>query len=333
MIWLWLGFLALVFVLLALDLGVFNRKNHAFSLKQALGWTTVWVILGLSFTGVVYLIYENNWLGALDASRDPQIKSGLDAAVLYLIGYLLEESLSIDNIFVMSLLLTSMKVPAEYQHRLLFWGILGAIGFRAAMIGGGVWFVTQFSWAFYVFGGFLIVSGVRMIFAGEDDDPEPEASWFYRAMRRILPVAPGQHGGRFFVRIDGKTMVTASFVALLAVELTDVMFAVDSVPAILGVTTDSFIVITSNIFAILGLRSLYFVLAGMMSKFHYLKIALAILLVVIGAKMVAHHHYKVNHLVSLAVVVGIVGLGVLASLLTAHKREAVPTAKVVPPRE
>jgi tellurite resistance protein TerC len=188
------------------------------------------------------------------------------------------------------------------------------------MIAGGVWFVTRFSWAFYVFGGFLVISGVRMLFAGDDDDPEPEASWFYRTMRRVLPVAPGQHGSRFTVRVDGRFMFTTTFIALLAVELTDILFAVDSVPAILAVTTDPFIVVTSNVFAILGLRSLYFVLAGMMNLFHHLKTALAILLVVIGGKMIAHHYVKVPNVVSLAVVVGIVAAGVVASILTADRR-------------
>jgi tellurite resistance protein TerC len=319
MIWLWTAFLALILLLLALDLGVFHRKSHIISVREALGWTALWVALGLAFSGVVYLIYEHDWGGALTSRRDPAIENGLDATVLYVMGYFLEKSLSVDNILVISLLFSAMRVPPQFQHRVLFWGILGAIVFRGVMIAGGIWFVTRFSWAFYVFGAFLVISGIRMMFAGEDEGPEPEASWFYRFIRRVLPVAPGQHGSRFTIRIDGRLFVTTTFVALLAIELTDVLFAVDSVPAILGVTQEPFIVVTSNVFAILGLRSLYFVLAGMMDMFHHLKVALAVLLVVIGAKMVFHHHYKVDHLISLAVVVGIVAIGVVASLLTARK--------------
>lgn len=341
MIWLWIGFLALVLFLLALDLGVLHRDNHRIALKEALGWVTLWVSLGLGFSGVIYLIYDNNWFGIASAQQylisDPWFQklpprqvieqvSGFTAWTEYLTGYLLEQSLSIDNIFVISLLMTSMKVPEEFQHRVLFWGILGAIVFRGIMIAGGVWFVNKFTWSFYIFGAFLIISGVRMMFAGDDDNPEPEASWFFRTMRKVLPVAPGQHGNRFFVKINGRTMVTTIFVALLAIELTDIMFAVDSVPAILGITTDPFLVVTSNIFAIMGLRSLYFVLAGMMDKFHHLKTALALLLVLIGVKMVAHHYYKLDNVVSLLLVVGVVGAGVLASLFTAAPERKPPAA-------
>jgi tellurite resistance protein TerC len=334
MIWLWLSFLALVLVLLGLDLGVFHRKSHTIRLKEALGWTTLWVILGLGFSGIVYLIYENDWFGASEPMRylfsesavaaagvatRPLLHamSGFEAAILYITGYLLEQSLSIDNIFVISMLMRSMKVPDQYQHRVLFWGILGAIFFRGIMIAGGVWFVNKFSWSFYIFGAFLIISGIKMMLSDDDEEEShPEQSWFYRGVRRILPVAPGAHGNHFFVRINGRTMVTSIFVALLAVELTDIMFAVDSVPAILGVTTVPFLVVTSNVFAIMGLRSLYFVLAGMMDKFHHLKTALAVLLIVIGAKMVAHHYYKVPNLLSLGVVVAIVGAGVILSIFT-----------------
>jgi tellurite resistance protein TerC len=313
-IWLWLGFLTLVFILLALDLGVFHRHAHRVELKEAAFWTIVWISIGMAFTGVVYLLYANDVAGVADASRT-KVATGGEAAVLYVTGYLLEKSLSIDNIFVISLLFTSMRVPPEHQHRVLFWGILGAIIFRGAMIGGGVWFVNKFTWSFYVFGGLLLVSGVRMIFAGDDEDPEPEASWSFRTIRKVLPVAPGQHGSKFLIKVNGKTLVTSTLVALLAVELTDIVFAVDSVPAILGVTTDPFIVITSNIFAIMGLRSLYFVLAGMMNTFHHLKTALAILLIFIGAKMALHNHVHIHNLISLACVIGIVGIGVLASVL------------------
>jgi tellurite resistance protein TerC len=334
MTWLWLGFFALVLIMLALDLGVFHRKAHEISLREALGWTTFWVALGLSFSGVVYLMYEHHWGGA--GTFDEKHLHGLDAMILYLTGYLLEESLSVDNLFVISLLMTSMRVPGKYQHRLLFWGILGALVFRGTMIIGGVWLVNRFTWTFYIFGGFLVISGIRMLFAGDDDEPEPEASWFFRAIRKVIPIAKDDHGSRLLAKENGKVVFTYLAVALLAIELTDIVFAVDSVPAILAVTTEPFIVITSNVFAILGLRSLYFVLAGMMSKFRYLKTALSILLVIIGAKMLAHDVYHVANLVSLSVVVGVVGIGVATSFFVDRRefrRSQMMRAVLPPPDE
>ena len=340
MTWLWLGFFALVLIMLALDLGVFHRKAHEISLREALGWTTFWVVLGLSFSGLVYLMYEHHWGGAGEFTSGPKQGTphlhGLDAMVLYLTGYLLEESLSVDNLFVISLLMTSMRVPGKYQHRLLFWGILGALVFRGTMITGGVWLVNRFTWTFYIFGGFLVISGVRMLFAGDDAEPEPEASWFFRMIQKVIPIAKQQHGSRFLARENGKIVFTYLAVALLAIELTDIVFAVDSVPAILAVTTEPFIVITSNVFAILGLRSLYFVLAGMMSKFRYLKTALSILLVVIGGKMLAHDVYQVPNLISLAVVVGVVGIGVATSFFVDRReirRSQMMRAVLPPPDE
>ena len=319
MTWLWLGFLALVFLMLALDLGVFHRKPHEISIREALGWTAFWVALGLSFSGVVYLMYQHHWGGA--GRFATHNLRGSDASVLYLTGYLLEESLSIDNLFVISLLFHAMAVPSRLQHRLLFWGILGALVFRGAMITSGVWLVHRFTWTFYIFGTFLVVSGIRMMLAGDDQEPEPEASWFFRTMRRILPVAEDDHGSRFFARENGRVVVTYLLVALLAIEVTDIIFAVDSVPAILAVTTEPFIVVTSNVFAILGLRSLYFVLAGMMNKFRYLKSALSVLLLLIGAKMLAHDVVEIPNLVSLAVVMATVAAGVAVSLI-ADRRAA-----------
>ncbi|HKE14437.1 MAG TPA: TerC/Alx family metal homeostasis membrane protein, partial [Kofleriaceae bacterium] len=264
-------------------------------------------------------IYENSLGGAGYIDARHHLRGG-DAAILYLTGYLLEESLSVDNLFVISLLFRSMGVPGRYQHRLLFWGIMGALVFRGTMIAGGVWLVSHFTWTFYLFGLFLVVSGVRMILAGDDDEPEPEASWFFKAVRRVLPMAKQSHGSRFLSRENGRIVVTHLAIALLAIELTDIVFAVDSVPAILSVTQEPFIVVTSNVFAILGLRSLYFVLAGMMNKFRYLKTALSILLVVIGGKMLAHdflHDVPMGtvNLISLAVVVTVVSTGVIVSLM------------------
>ena len=312
MTWLWIGFFSLVFVMLALDLGVFHRKAHVIDIREAIGWTIFWVTLGLSFTGVIYLIYENQWGGA-GAWRHRDLGGG-DAAILYLTGYLLEESLSVDNLFVISMLFRSMGVPARFQHRLLFWGIMGALVFRGTMIAGGVWLVSHFTWTFYLFGGFLVISGIRMLFAGDEEEPQPETSWVFRTMRKVLPMAKEDHGSRLFSRENGRFVVTHLAIALLAIELTDIVFAVDSVPAILAVTTEPFIVVTSNVFAILGLRSIYFVLAGMMSKFRFLKTALSLLLVVIGGKMLAHDFLHVPNLISLAVVVGVVATGVVLSI-------------------
>ncbi len=313
MIWIWIGFLLFVLVLLALDLGVFHRKAHVIAIREAVGWSIFWVSLGLAFSGVVYFIYEHHWGGAgLDPARP---LDGADASILYLTGYLLEESLSVDNLFVISLLFRSMAVPAQFQHRLLFWGIMGALVFRGTMIAGGVWLVHKFVWTFYIFGAFLVFSGIRMLMAKDDEDPEPEASWFFKVIRRVLPMAKEDHGSRLVARERGRIVFTYLAVALVAIELTDIVFAVDSVPAILAVTTEPFIVVTSNVFAILGLRSIYFVLAGMMDKFRYLKTALSVLLLVIGGKMLAHDLVKIPNLVSLAVVIGVVATGVVASLL------------------
>jgi tellurite resistance protein TerC len=311
MTWLWIGFFALVFVMLALDLGVFHRKAHEIAIREAVGWSVFWVSLGLAFSGVVYFIYENHWGGA---GLGPRPLDGGDASILYLTGYLLEESLSVDNLFVISLLFRSMAVPARFQHRLLFWGIIGALVFRGTMIAGGVWLVHKFVWTFYIFGAFLVISGIRMLLARDEEEPEPQASWFFKVIRRVLPMAKEDHGSRLVARERGRIVFTYLAVALVAIELTDIVFAVDSVPAILAVTTEPFIVVTSNVFAILGLRSIYFVLAGMMDKFRYLKTALSVLLLIIGGKMIAHDLVNIPNLVSLAVVIGVVATGVIASL-------------------
>jgi len=318
MIWFWLGFFALVALLLILDLGVLHRKATEPSIKSAAWWTVGWVCLGLSFAGVVYLIYENSWFGAhMIGAGD-----GSDAAITYVAAYLLEQALSVDNIFVMSLLFTSFRVPVKYQHRVLFWGILGAIVFRIAMLGGGAYLAHRFNWVFYVFGAYLAWQGVKLFREGDDDGGEHDRSLAVRTLRRFVRIVDGDHGGRFTVRLDGRRALTTVAVCLVVIELTDVVFALDSIPAVLSVSQDTFIMVTSNIFAILGLRSLYFVLAGAMSKFKYLKLALAVLLILIGAKMIAHDIYHMSHAVSLALIAGIIGAGVLASVIS--NRRAAP---------
>lgn len=320
MIWLWIGFFALIIMLLVLDLGVFHRKSHAISIREAMGWTLFWIALGLAFCGPVYLIYEHHWFGASIAPAGGLVTGGAQAVVRYITAYLLEKSLSVDNIFVISMLFTSFRVPAQHQHRVLFWGIVGALMARGAMIAGGVWLVHSFSWIFYVFGAYLGYAGIKLLVSKHDEEGSgPESSWSTRLLRRVLPVASGDHGGRFTTRVDGKFAFTELMLALVAVELTDVVFAVDSIPAVLAITTEPFIVVTSNVFAILGLRSLYFVLADMISRFRYLKLALAGLLIYIGVKMILHTWVKIPNLVSLGVVLGVLVLGVVASLLAGQR--------------
>jgi tellurite resistance protein TerC len=324
MIWFWLGFFALVALLLFLDLGVLHRRAAEPSLRSAVLWTVGWICLGLSFSGVVYLIYENAWLGAQMASAPATGHAsggGSDAAITYVAGYLLEQALSIDNIFVMSLLFRSFRVPAKYQHRVLFWGILGAIGFRILMLGGGAYLAKRFTWIFYVFGTYLGWQGIKLLRGGDDDDGDHDKSLAIRGLRRFVRIVDGDHGGKFSVQIDGKRALTTVAVCLVVIELTDIVFALDSIPAVLAVSQDTFIIITSNIFAIMGLRSLYFVLAGAMAKFKYLKIALALLLVMIGIKLVLHDVLEISHAISLGLIAGIIGAGVIASVISSRRAE------------
>jgi tellurite resistance protein TerC len=315
MLWFWLGFFAFVALLLALDLGVLHRKQSEPTLKSATWWTVFWVSLGLSFTGVVYLLYENAWVRI-----DPRYTeiNGHDAAFSYVTAYLLEQALSVDNIFVISLLFHQFRVPAKYQHRVLFWGIMGAIVFRVVMLAGGAFLAHRFDWIFYVFGAYLAWQGVKLLRHG-DDEGDDERNTAVRFLRKMVRIVDGDFGGKFIVHVDGRRALTTVAVCLVVIELTDVVFALDSIPAVLSVSKDTFIMITSNIFAIMGLRSLYFVLAGAMAKFKYLKLALAVLLIFIGAKMIAHDHIKMSHELSLILVAGIIATGVIASILSSRR--------------
>ena len=297
-VWPWLGFNLLVLALLALDLGVFHRKAHAVSAKEAAIWTAVWVALGLLFSLGMYF-----W-------RGPQ------PALEYLTGYLIEKSLSVDNIFVFVVIFSTFRVPTAYQHRVLFFGILGALVMRGALIAAGAIVLERFHWAIYVFGVFLILIGIRMAIHRENE-PHPERNPLLRLARRTFPITDDFERGKFFVRRAGTLMATPLFLVLLVVEATDLVFAVDSIPAIFAVTRDPFIVYTSNVFAILGLRSLYFLLAGAVSKFHYLKVALSVILVFVGAKMIFADMYKVPVSISLGAIAVILALAVLASVLRA----------------
>jgi tellurite resistance protein TerC len=315
----WGGFLAFFLLLLFLDLSVLHRESAELSVRQALFWTCVWVSVAFSFTLVIYGLYEHRWL---DFVPGPGVGGGADAVVLFITGYLLEWSLSVDNIFVIALIFAYLKIPALYQYRVLFWGIVGAIVLRGVMIVAGATLLGKFDWMFYVFGAILLVSALRML--RDDDEARDFGSSFpARLVRRLMPVTDDLHRARFFVRRDGRLHATPLFVALVMVELTDVVFAVDSIPAILSVTRDPFIVFTSNAFAILGLRSLYFAVAGLMAMFRYLKYSLVLILAFVGVKMLLISHFHVPNMVSLAIIVGTLVGGVLASLWATRREHRV----------
>ncbi|HTR56370.1 MAG TPA: TerC/Alx family metal homeostasis membrane protein [Kofleriaceae bacterium] len=319
MAWFWLGFFALVALLLVLDLGVLHRKQTEPTLRSAALQTAAWVALGLAFSGVVYLIYENNLGGAHLHGCPPGHADGIDATITYVSAYLLEQALSVDNLFVIALVFRKFRVPMKYQHRVLFWGILGAIGFRFALLGGGAYVAARFDWIFYVFGAYLVWNGIQLFRGGDDDEEDRDSQRVVRLVRRFVRVHDGDYGGAFTVTIDARRGLTLVAVCLVVVELTDILFAMDSIPAVLSVSQDTFIMVTSNIFAILGLRSLYFVLARAMAKFQYLEIALAILLVFIGGKMLAHSYYTMPHLLTLAIIAGVLAVGVVASVIATRR--------------
>jgi len=289
MLLLWAGFIGFIFLLLALDLGVFHRHAHVVKVKEAFAWTGVWLSVALAFSVFVYFAYENHWagVGSTVDRIDGVVNDGRLAVVKYLTGYVIEWSLSVDNVFVIAMIFSALGVPAVYQHRVLFWGILGALAMRGAMIGVGAQLVARYHWILYIFGVFLIFTAIRMAFQKEDHD-EPGQGFVLRMTRRYFRVTKEYHGQHFIVRDElGRMMLTPLAVALVLVETTDLIFAVDSIPAIFAITTDPFLVATSNVFAILGLRSLYFALAHAIDKFRYLKYSLAIILALVGAKMLA----------------------------------------------
>lgn len=302
-IWFWILFNLFVLGMLALDLGVFHRKAHAVSLREAGIWSAVWVALALAFNLGIYVYW------------------GSRPAIEFLTGYVIEKSLSLDNVFVFAMIFGYFAVPAAYQHRVLFWGILGALAMRAALIGAGAYLIKQFHWVILVFGAFLVFTGVRMALQKEHGI-HPERNPLVRLLRRLMPVTSEYRGGRFLVREQGRLWATPLLVVLLVVEASDLLFAIDSVPAIFAVTDNPFLVYTSNVFAILGLRSLYFLLAGVIERFRYLKLGLSALLVFVGLKMLLSEWYKVPIGASLAVIAGVLALSVLASLLGSAHRDA-----------
>lgn len=310
MLWLWVGFNVFVLLMLALDLGVFHRKAHEVSIKEAGIWSVIWISLAFLFNLGIYLFWEKLVPGSTYTSSQ--------AALSFFTGYLIEKSLSVDNIFVFVLLFTFFAVPAVYQHRVLFWGILGALIMRGALIAVGAALLKEFHWIIYVFGAFLIFTGIRMALH-RNEEMHPEKNPLVKLLRKVMPVTDTYEGDRFFIRRAGKLMATPLFLVLVLVESTDLIFAVDSIPAIFAVTQEPFIVYTSNVFAILGLRSLYFLLAGVMDKFHYLKLGLSVILVFVGIKMTIIDLYKIPVGMSLGVIAGILAISVIASLLRASR--------------
>ncbi len=319
MIYIWLGFLVLVFVFLALDLGVFNRKAHVIGVREALLWTVVWIAAAMAFNVLIYFMYEHHFLHIGEHLGHVGDLDGITAAGKFFTGYIVEKSLSLDNIFVISLVFAYFGVPPMYQHRVLFWGILGALVMRGLMIGLGATLIHYFEPILYVFGLILIYTAIKMLFS-KHEAVHPEKDPLVRIVKKFFPVSHEYHGEHFFVKLDGKWFLTPLFIALLVVESTDVVFAIDSIPAIFGITSDPFIVFTSNIFAILGLRSLYFALAAMIQKFRYLKISLVVILLYVGCKMLCLDlikHYNMEDRmtwVSLGVILSVMLLGVLASM-------------------
>jgi tellurite resistance protein TerC len=309
-IWLWIGFNLFVLLMLALDLGVFHRRSHTVSIREAAIWSVVWISLAMVFNLGIYLFWDK--LSPISHYTNSE------AALAFFTGYLIEKSLSADNIFVFVLIFTFFAVPAAYQHRVLFWGILGALIMRGALIAVGSVLLKEFHWIIYIFGAFLIFTGIRMALH-RNEEMHPETNPVVKLLRKVMPVAENYEKDHFFIRRAGKLMATPLLLVLLIVESTDLVFAVDSIPAIFAVTNDPFIVYTSNVFAILGLRSLYFLLAGVVDKFYYLKLGLSVVLAFVGIKMVIVDLYKVPIGLSLGVIAGILAVAVIASLWRSHR--------------
>jgi len=308
-IWFWVGFGAFLLIMLALDLGVFHRRAHEVRLREAAAWSAVWVALALGFNAGIWLL------------------AGPGPAVEFLTGYLVEKSLSVDNIFVIAMIFSYFAVPAVHQHRVLFWGVLGALLMRAVFIGMGAWVLERWHWVIYVFGGILLLTGVKMALR-EDKPFDGEADPVVRVARRLIPLTTRYDGQRFWTVENGRRVATPLFLVLLLVEFTDLVFAIDSIPAIFAITQDTFLVFTSNAFAILGLRSMYFLLAGVMHRFVYLKYGLAAILVFVGAKMLLLDVYKIPTFVSLGVISLLLTVSVVASL---RRSGSAPVQSGAPP--
>jgi tellurite resistance protein TerC len=306
----WIIFLIAISIFLALDLGVFNKNPHIISSKEASKWTILWVTLSFMFSGVIYLLYSGGYI------ENPTNLKPTDASLKYITGYLIELSLSADNIFVIAIIFSSFKIPQKYQHRVLFWGIIGAIIFRGLMIFLGVALINRFEWIIYVFGAFLIFTAMKMLFSKKEEEFDPKDSKIFKLIGKIFPVHTKIEGQKFFIKKQNINYVTPLFIALIVIEVMDVIFALDSVPAILAITSDPFLVFSSNIFAILGLRSMYFFLANMIEKFSYIEYSLIAILTFVGVKMLLIHHFPeyFPEWLSLAFIALSITIGVVVSL-------------------
>lgn len=333
MIWLYAGFVVFVLLMLALDLGVVNRGNKEIRARDALIFTGVCVLLALLFNVLVYFIYENHWFGIgihQSIQPDGQVVEtrvpGSEAAIQFLTGWILEYSLSLDNIFVIAVVFQFFQVPRKYQHRVLFWGILGALIMRGIMIALGAVLIEKFKWIIYVFGGLLIITAVKML-RSQDEEIHPNNNPLVRLARRLYPVTSDFEEEKFFSKIGNRRAITPLFLCLLVIESTDLLFAIDSIPAIFVITRDPFIVFTSNVFAILGLRSMYFALSAMLQKFKYLKTSLSFVLAYVGVKMLLSDVYHIPIPVSLGVIAGTMAVGIIASVLAARDKPVVRAAE------
>jgi len=308
----WIVFITLIILFLALDLGVFNRHAHVISTKEASIWTAVWVSMALAFSGVIYWLYSTRLVD------NPDQLSPHTATIKYITGYLVELSLSIDNIFVIALIFRAFSIPLKFQHRVLFWGILGAIVFRSLMIVFGVVLIHKFSWIVYVFGAFLIFTAIKMAIEKEKEF-DPKKSPIIKFTKRFIPVTSKVHSQHFFIRRRHILAATPLFIALIIIEFTDILFALDSIPAILAITTDPFLVFSSNILAIMGLRSMYFFLANLIDRFIYLKYSLVVILTYVGIKLILSHHIKFPEVLSLTVIAVSLIAGILWSMWVTRK--------------
>lgn len=313
----WILFLIAIIGILALDLGVFNKTPHIISTKEASKWTLIWVSISFLFSGVIYWLYTTNYI------ENPDGLKPTAAAIKFITGYLIELSLSIDNIFVIAIIFSSFKVPQKYQHRVLFWGILGAVVFRGIMIFFGVMLINKFTWTTYLFGGFLLFTAMKMLFSRNEEDFHPKDSFAYKTLSKIIPITSETDKEKFFIKTAKGKAATPLFVALIIIEVMDVLFAVDSVPAILAITSDPFLVFSSNIFAILGLRSMYFFLANMLTKFKHLEYSLIAILTFVGLKMLLHDYIEIPEWGSLAFIGLSLAIGIIASLQSGKKIEKV----------
>ncbi|NER11329.1 tellurite resistance protein TerC [Muriicola jejuensis] len=308
----WVAFISLIVVFLAMDLGVFNKRDHVIRSKEASLWTALWVTVALSFSGVIY------WLFSEGLMANPTGMTPNKAVLNYITGYLIELSLSIDNVFVIAVIFSAFSIPPMYQHRVLFWGILGAIIFRALMIIFGVALINQFDWAIYVFGVFLLYTAFKML-KSDSIKFDPKRSLVFKYLRKIYPLTNHMNGRHFFIKRMGIKAATPLFVALIVIELTDILFALDSIPAILAITADPFIVFSSNIMAILGLRSMYFLVSRMLSKFRFINYSLVVILGFVGLKMLGSEFVHVEEWISLLVIVVSLASGIITSLLIPEK--------------